>query len=282
MISSLSKSFVVILLVCLAGGRPSQAAEPADEPGSTRKKEVFAEFRQAANDYAIALDGETERLELHPRSLFNWSNPVRLQEQGSVFVWLKDGRPQVAGSIFTYGRASDARKVKHELQSLSSSPLTARYAGTLAWKPRNPGIRWLPLKDAPRPRDDERGRLIQMRGIARQFGVTLTSPRDEKTRLRLAPQPLFRYSSKRAQVLDGAIFSFVVATDPEAILLVEAAGEPGSETWRYAFARFHYWNLEAADASGEVVWSAEQDLTHVNNPIGNSTTIEKTYNSFQP
>ncbi|MBW3540905.1 MAG: hypothetical protein KY476_11595 [Planctomycetes bacterium] len=273
------RAVLAVAVVCLGCSTPA-GAEDAPPSGDD---EVFAEFREAADDYVITLEGHQEPLELHATSLLNWSNPVRQQERGSVFVWLKDGRPQVAGSIFTYAtKVAGEAKQKHELQSLSSSPLSAWYDRTLAWRPRKPGVEWRSLAGSPAVRDDPRSRLVQMRQFARMFQVTLSSPRGDETKLRLMPQPLLRYSSKSAGVLDGALFSFVVATDPEALLSIEAAAESEKPTWRYAFARFHYWKLEATDASGQSVWLAEEDLSHNYNPLGNSETLQKTYNSFQP
>jgi hypothetical protein len=82
-------------------------------------------------------------------------------------------------------------------------------------------------------------------------------------------------------VTDGAIFSYVVATDPEAILLVEAFDEKGKTGFRYAFARFHFWRLTAT-VSDKAVWDAEYDPSMINNPFAGPATMKKVYNSFVP
>jgi hypothetical protein len=120
-----------------------------------------------------------------------------------------------------------------------------------------------------------------MRQLARPFRVKLVDPKDKVTELRLAPRPLFDYSAPRAGVTDGAIFSYLVATDPEAILLVEAFDEAGKTGFRYAFARFHFWRLTAT-LDDRTVWDAEPDLAMIGNPFGNPATIKRVYNSFVP
>lgn len=105
------------------------------------------------------------------------------------------------------------------------------------------------MKDSPEPETTHTARLLQMRQLARPFRAELTSPANERTELRLVSRPLFEYSSPKQKVLDGSLFSFAVATDPEVLLLllVEAFEEGLNGTkhagYRYAFARFHYWNV---------------------------------------
>ena len=79
----------------------------------------------------------------------------------------------------------------------------------------------------------------------------------------------------------GAIFSYLVATDPEAILLVEAFNENGKTGFRYAFARFHFWRL-AATLGDKTVWDVEHDDSMVNNEFATPKTMKKVYNSFLP
>ena len=118
-----------------------------------------------------------------------------------------------------------------------------------------------------------------------QNDLLLRAAKGEKTELRLAPRPLFEYSSPTAGVIDGAIFSFVVATDPEVLLLIEAFDEnrDGKQTtgFRHAFARFHYWNVIAYDGDRRV-WEVPLDKSHETNQIGHRENIGKTYNSFHP
>jgi hypothetical protein len=54
--------------------------------------------------------------------------------------------------------------------------------------------------------------------------------------LRPLSKPLLRYGKASSDLVDGAVFSFVLTTDPEVLLLLEARrGKDGLE-WQYAFA----------------------------------------------
>lgn len=236
-----------------------------------------------AHKYVIQTKDGT-KLQLNEKSLFNWTNPVRQQERGAIFVWLRDGRPLAIGSLFTYELNSKVFE-KHEFHSLADGPLRATFDGTLAWTPQQAGITWHDFENAPAPANNHVARLLQMRQLSRNFRAELVDLQDQRNELRLAPRPLFEYSSPHSGVVDGVIFSFVVATDPEVLLLMEAYDEDrnGSRVsgFRHAFARFHYWHVAAYEGDRKV-WDAPLDRTHEQNPIGNPANINKTYNSFHP
>jgi hypothetical protein len=237
-----------------------------------------------ARKYVIESGKDGAILQLNEKSLFNWTNPVRQQERGAIYVWLHDGRPLAIGSLFTYeinGKVHD----KHEFHSLATGPLRATFDGTLAWAPQQAGINWHDFEQAPAPANGHVARLLQMRQLSRNFRAELVDLQDQKNQLRLAPRPLFEYSAPKAGIVDGVIFSFVVATDPEVLLLVEAFDEDRDGTrktgFRYAFARFHYWYVAAFEGDRKV-WEVPLDRTHERNPIGNPENIGKVYNSFHP
>lgn len=240
----------------------------------------YSRFLSAAESYAVTDERSGTTLELHPESLLQWTNPVRDQERGSVFVWLNQGRPEVIGSVFTYqhnGKVFD----KVEVHSLSSRSLRMTHEGATIWTPQ-PGLEWQTPAFSSPPSRNERQRLVQMRQIARGYTVRLTDPNGEVTDLRFLAQPLFRYQAREAGVIDGAIFSFAVATDPEALLIIEASDGGTAPEWRCAFARFHYWPLEALSSRGEVIWSAGHDRSQATHRIGDESQFKKSYVSFRP
>ncbi len=84
----------------------------------------------------------------------------------------------------------------------------------------------------------------------------------DREELRLLPRPLYRYDLKDSQAAnptlqDGALFGFVMGTDPEVVLLLEAVSRDGRSVWQYAFARATSGGLEAK-LDGKVVWVAEK------------------------
>ncbi len=95
-----------------------------------------------------------------------------------------------------------------------------------------------------------------MRSIARQFSGTLSIPESQPNQLDLIPQPLIRYEAPDENVIDGAIFSLAVATDPEIFLVIEARkAADGSLGWYYAASRSHYQALSLR-RHGQLVWTA--------------------------
>ena len=111
-----------------------------------------------------------------------------------------------------------------------------------AGRPKAPGIELAPIPGAPAPGRAAPQRLSQMRMLTHDFSASTKDPRGERWKLRLLPQPLYRYDSTDPEVLDGALFAFVTSagTDPEALLLIEARQRTHADglVWHYAIARF--------------------------------------------
>src|SRR5260370_39038230 len=90
---------------------------------STDSAKALEGFKSDASEYVIRLASRPkDKLKLHEESLFHWGNPARNGEDGAVFVWLLDGRPEVIGSGFTY-RFRDAIRPKHRYHSMAESPM---------------------------------------------------------------------------------------------------------------------------------------------------------------
>ncbi len=241
-------------------------------------------FLEDARKYVIQTVPEGTRLELNEKSLLNWTNPARQQERGATYVWMHKQRPYAIATMFSYVY-NEKVSVKHEFHSLAPGPLRATFDGKLAWAPRQLGLVWKDVPEAPEPAGTRVGRLLQMRQLARSFRAELTSPKNDHNDLRLAPRPLLEYSSPETGVSDGVILSFVLATDPEVLLLMESFDETRNPTraagFRYAFARFHYWDV-AAFHGDDKIWQMPLDKSHENNNLGDAEGLSKIYNSFHP
>jgi hypothetical protein len=73
---------------------------------------------------------------------------------------------------------------------------------------------------------------------------------------------LYRYDLANARdpdpnLLDGALFAYVLGTDPEVVLVLEAVGTAENAAWQYAFARATSGGLEVK-LGDEVVWTARK------------------------
>ena len=108
---------------------------------------------------------------------------------------------------------------------------------------------------APEPAGLPAHRLTQARAIARQFSVSLQASKPRRIQQRLLTQPLDRYGDPQAGLLDGMLFAFVGATNPNVLLILEAWSEDAKiRAWRYAFARLN--NIEeTAFLDGKTVWN---------------------------
>lgn len=225
----------------------------AEEP--VQPADSAQQVRDLARRYQFFTDPEhTAQLELSPKSLLTYSNPVRGDVFGNLFVWTHDGRPEVIGAIFDYRTQGH---FDSELHALARGGIAGERDGVPFWNPRAPGVTFQPIPDAPAPADKGLARGRQMIELARSFTVERQHPEQGKGEMRLLPQPVYRYASPGARVLDGAMFVFVEATDPEAVLLLEAVGD--EPKWQFAFARMNIVPFRVV-RRGEEVWHVD-DVT---------------------
>jgi hypothetical protein len=161
----------------------------------------------------------------------------------------------------------DARQrvISHEFQSLSLDPIVSKHAQRTGrqgpvpdWKTSDAGIEWQPLPGAAAAAKTAAARLTQMRRLAAEFSAKITvSDVEGAGGLRLLTQPLLRYSSQSAGVADGGLFAFVLATDPELLLLIELRETKQGPRWHYAAARFTNRPLQLVRGKREV-WSCKK------------------------
>jgi hypothetical protein len=104
------------------------------------------------------------------------------------------------------------------------------------WAPKAAGVEFREIPGAPAPAAGAAEQLRQMRDLANRFTAReFWHVTAQHYPLRLLPHPIDRYSDAKSGLIDGAIFIFANATNPEVLLLIEARrrGE-GPPTWSYA------------------------------------------------
>jgi hypothetical protein len=204
-------------------------------------------------DFFADADRKT-KFERHEKPLLKYTNPVRGDVYGHVYVWTHRGRPEVIGAIFDHRTQATAYT---ELHTLARADVVACRDGKEFWKPSNAGITFKAVPGAAAPAASAEARLLQMREMSRRFSVERDHPEDGKQAMRLMAHPIFRYASPETKTLDGAIFVFVdETTDPEAYLLLEASGAD-QKTWQFAFARMNLVEFRA-EYRGELVWHVQR------------------------
>ena len=258
----MNASSVVVGIAWLTLGQAA-AQPPADAKPAWDSANAIEIFKTEAAGYVVRLESRPrDKLTVEKEPALRWSNPARTGEDGALFFWTLNGRPELIGTMFTY-RLNDKINRKHEFHSLATGPMTAEFRGKEVWTPRTAGVTFEPLPGAPDVATTPRQRLTQMKALARDFSASLVDAEGESFELRLLTQPLIRYEPKDKDVLDGAVFAFSLGTDPEVLLLLEARAAGDAHQWQHGLVRFHFVDLQARYKDKEV-WHAEK-LPNINN-----------------
>jgi hypothetical protein len=221
-------------------------------------------FRAHAAGYKVVIEGsEKAEVKLFADPILHWSQPVRGGSDGSVYLWVLEGRPVAIGTLFIWPMGNGKQGITHELHSLCQQPFVATWKDR-KWTPPKDTIVWKPLSTARAPAKTAEQRLRQMREAARDFQAESRDKNDRKWELRLLPKPIYQYqiAEKNAaspvnDVLDGAIFGFVEGTDLEVVLLVQARKTPQGAQWEFALARMSDFPLKVSLAE-KVVWEVDR------------------------
>jgi hypothetical protein len=221
-----------LLVLALIGQTEIGAPGSAEEPTKQSAERVL----QLARQYEFSDSSDRERkFKLEAKPILTYSNPVRGDVYGDVFVWTLDGRPEVIAAIFDY---RSEKWMDSEFHLLARDGTVAVRDARAFWQPSRPGVQFQAVEGASAPGESANKRLGQMRALAREFSVERNHPEQGKEELRMLVQPIFRYSSPQNKVADGAIFVFVEGTDPEAFLMLEAVGSDNPQ-WQFAFSRMN-------------------------------------------
>lgn len=230
------------LLVCGCLGAAVRESISAEEDVAQLIKRWHALYQNRAEALAPvekSQEGEN-KLKLVPTALQAFSNSVRPDDMhGTVHLWTLNGRPRMIGSVWSaFDQKNRAqRNLCYEFYNLSESPLDVRVNDNVSWTPKEGGIEWIALKDADTPAKSRPLRLAQMRRLMADVRAEIDTGESD---LRLLSQPIYRYPEGVLDVVDGAIFSFVMGTDPEIFVQLEARVEKADAepTWFLAPARF--------------------------------------------
>lgn len=243
--------------VGLRADEPAKAESESPEPkngADDAKRKRRGEFLKADLDCytLVAADRRERPFATTGKPLLRWSNPVRnFFSDGAVFLWIDAGRPMAAAVPSIRGNGDVAR----EFTSLTASPLECRRNGQLVWAPRQVNLAGRSLPESEPPDDSEKRRLRQLRDISRRFRATKGG--DDGVELRLMTQPIYRYACTEQGIVDGALFAFVEATDPDLLLLVEACRSESKPTeWRYSLGRMTSTRI-AVEFDGKSLWVGE-------------------------
>jgi hypothetical protein len=243
--------------VCLlAGLAVGLAAAAAADDDRDRDEAAEAERICAAELPRWRLTAAGTALDTPTESVLRWTNPSAGRVYGNTYVWLQEGRPVAASCFFRY--FDPYRSFNGELVALAGTKLIAMRDDKVVWQPRDEW-KWHPLPGAAAPAATAAARLAQMRALAGEFAVEILDTRNvakgEEQTPRLLPKPLYRYDAERTKTLDGALYAFVVGTDPELLLLLECDTAAAKPEWRFGVTRMNRYLIHLK-RKGETVWEA--------------------------
>ncbi len=228
----------------------AQEALPVKQPQSLREL-----IDAAVNQIEVFGNAESQE-PAKPLVALRWANNARGSEDGMTILYVHAGRPLAAACLYPWDK-----RLIHDFESLSRDKIVARKSGALVWQPQQPAVKFAAIPEAPDPAETPTQRLRQMKTLSDQFQSAMLGWKADSTdreELRLLPRPLYRYEPKEGPVLDGAVFAFVMGTDPESLLLIEAVkDDSGKAVWQFAFARRTSGQLEGRHQE-KIVWHADR------------------------
>jgi hypothetical protein len=244
------------LLACLALAPMAAADDLAREEAAEAEKLCADELpRWKLTADGVPLDPPTE-------PVLRWTNPSAGRVYGNTYVWLQHGRPVAVGCLFRNFHPYNT--FNGELAALAGTKLVAKRDDKLMWQPRDEW-KWHPLPGADAPAATVAQRRVQMRALAGDFVVELLDtrnvPRGEDQTPRLLPRPVYRYDAERTKALDGALYAFVIGTDPELLLLLECDTAAEKPAWRFGVGRMNRDTIRLK-RKGETVWEATSTRKH--------------------
>jgi len=251
-------SIALVGMSVVFGSAWSSRADDAADAADDERLQAIKELVEQSVDWYDVLPESGAKAGLPSKIAIQWRNAERVRTGAAILaIWTDQGQPEAMATIF-----QNDNSICHEFVSLArSKKIVARDTTRVFWSPAKAGVEFHDVPGAPAPSDDRAGRLRQMKSLAGRFGGRLPQPQvgdGHAEVLRLLPKPLYRYElddSKRTSALrDGAMFAFVMGTDPEAVLLLEAVEREGKLIWQYAFARATAYAVEAS-LGDAVVWS---------------------------
>jgi hypothetical protein len=240
-------SAICSILAALIGLGALASLAPAEPPSEAELRSRWsALYKRRAEALRVSLaESKGQTIKLLDTALLTYTNPVRAgRTEGSVFLWTEEGRPVLAAAFWSVNDESDSslRRLSREWHSLSQEEMTVNLDSARVWRSGEPGIEWHNLVDTAAPTKSRTLRLVEMRKIVAGVQATIGTGESE---LRLMPQPLYRYPESTPGVLDGAMFAFVMGTDPELFAIVEAIPRKKAPQWRIGFVPFTNAPVEA-------------------------------------
>ncbi len=251
-----------------------RAADPptkdVKEPEDSSPKDELAKKRQehilkAMQKYEVVVDGDADKkATLDSKALLRWSNPTSDVADGlmSVYSTGPTERPAMIAHIYVHGAGLNGLAMM-EFADVHPGQVELFRGKQKVWSPRSRYSKFETLPDGPKPSDNAALRLSQMKKMAARFeiidGFHDKDSKPQPQVLRMMSRPTYRYGKPDGEIIDGALFTFVVATDPEACLLIEIHRKGDVTTWEYMVLPMTIYSLDAK-LDGKPVWTKPEAM----------------------
>jgi len=195
-------------------------------------------YAQQIPKYTFYLESDQKTpLEVKSDAKLRYWNSVRAgNNHGELFIWTRNGRCVLAGSILSYEKSSIVRGVGHEFHSFSPEKIIGQ-RDAKAIEMSALGVDFKPVPGAKPPAKSRALRMAQLRRLAKSFEASTMSTEGVSQPLRALSQPIYRYETKEVSD-DGAIFAYVTGTDPEVLVAIESRQTDNGPIWHFGAARF--------------------------------------------
>jgi hypothetical protein len=233
----------------------SEDSSPKDEHSKARKELIL----NAMKKFTIVMDGDLEKpATLDASVLLRWSNPLGDVSDGlmSVYSTGPGERPAAIAHVYVHGAKLNGLAMQ-EFADIYPGHLELRRGDQKVWSPGSRYSKFEVLPDAPEPVDNPALRLSQIKQMAARFEIIdhFREPFSEPSPhvLRMLSRPTYRYGNPEGEIIDGALFTYVIATDPEVCLLIEIHKKADVVSWQYMLAPLSISELDAK-LDGTTVW----------------------------
>ncbi len=233
----------------------SEDSSPKDEHSKARKELIL----NAMKKYTVVMDGDSEnRATLDASVLLRWSNPLGDVSDGlmSIYSTGPGERPAVLSHIYVHGARLNGLAMQ-EFADVYPGDLELRRGDRKVWSPGSRYSKFEVLPDGPVPVENPAIRLSQIKQMAARFEIIdhFREPFSEPSPhvLRMLSRPTYRYGNPDGEIIDGALFTYVIATDPEVCLLIEIHKKADVVSWEYMLIPLSISELDGK-LDGNTVW----------------------------
>ena len=260
-------SFAVILTMTANARAVDPPGKEVKEPEDASPTDELAKKRQevilkAMQKYEVVMDGNTEkRATLDKKALLRWSNPTSDVADGLMSVYSSDPaeRPAMIAHIYVHGSGQAVQ----EFADVHPGQVELFRGPQKVWSPASRYSKFEKLPGGPKPAENPALRLSQMKNMAARFeiidGFHDKDSKPQPQVLRMMSRPTYRYGKPDGEIIDGALFTFVVATDPEACLLIEIHRNGDATHWEYSLLPMTIYSLDAK-LDAKPVWTKPEAM----------------------